>query len=129
MIHGFGDLLKGFAVGGYAGKFMLRGFPKGSLVGPKVLLGSLECRFPLTDIERGLGLWPLFLNRVEGGLFLDFGTAGKDIGFEALRLSLGGELRPQLILSYTLPLELRLGVAWGCRESRPQFYLGFGSSF
>ena len=121
----FGD----FTIGGNAGRFMLRGFAPGALQGPLSLVGSLEYRFLIADIERGLGLWPLFLNWIKGSLFMDFGTAGKDLGLEDLKFGLGGELRPQLILAYGLPLELRLGAAWGWGEKGPKLYLGFGTAF
>jgi len=129
MVHGFSDLPEGFAIGGHVGKFMLRGFPAKSFRGPEALLGNVECRFPIAEVERGLGLRPLFLNWIEGSLFIDFGAAGKDLGLEDLRFGIGGELRPQLILAYNLPLELRLGAAWGFGEEGPRFYLGLGSGF
>jgi len=129
MIYGLSDLPEGFAIGGHEGQFRLRGFDPGVLKGPEALVVNLEYRFPIANIERGLGLWPLFLNRIEGSLFTDFGAAGKDLGFEDFKFGFGGELRPQLILAYGLPLELRLGVAWGLGEKGPKFYLGFGTAF
>lgn len=108
---------------------MLRGFPFSALRGRQALAGSLEYRFPIADIERGLGLWPLFLNRIEGSLFLDLGTAGDKIDWKKLKLGFGGELRPHFILAYGLPLELRLGIAQGLGEKGPKTYLGFGTAF
>ncbi|MCR4403764.1 MAG: hypothetical protein NUW06_00430 [Candidatus Acetothermia bacterium] len=110
-------------LGGHEGRFMLRGLHRGALTGPQALATSLEYRFLIGNIERGLGLWPFFLNWLKGSLFLDLGMAG-----ERLRAGFGVELRPQLILGYALPLELRFGVAQGLGESRPSFYLALGSA-
>jgi len=129
MIYGLSDLPEAFAVGGHEGQFRLRGFAPGVLKGPQALAGSLEYRFSIADIERGLGLWPLFLNRIEGSLFIDFGAAGKDLGFEDLKFGFGGELRPQIILGYSFPLELRLGAAWGLGEEKACFYISTGTAF
>ncbi len=128
LTYGWSDLAENFALGGNAGQFMLRGLVPGALRGRQALAGSLECRFPIAEVERGLGLWPLFLNRIEGSLFLDLGQAGERFDWHKLRFGIGGELRPQLILGYAFPVKLRLGLAWGLDEPTPRvcLYLALG---
>lgn len=129
LTYGWSNRAEQFRLGGHEGSFMLRGFQPGALEGSRALAGSFEYRFLISNIERGLGLWPLFLNWLEGSLFLDLGMAGDKLDLDGLKLSFGGELRPQIILGYGLPLELRLGIARGLGAERPSFYLGVGSAF
>lgn len=129
LTYGWSNRAEQFRLGGHEGSFMLRGFQPGALEGSRALAGSFEYRFLISNIERGLGLWPLFLNWLEGSLFLDLGMAGDKLDLDGLQLSFGGELRPHIILGYGLPLELRLGIARGLGAERPSFYLGVGSAF
>lgn len=129
LTYGWGELADQFKLGGYEGRFMLRGFEPGALQGQLALAGSLEYRFLIRNIEHGPGLWPLFLNWVKGSAFLDLGLAGANLDLGRLKLGFGGELRPQLIFGYSFPLELRLGMAQGLGEPGPAFYLSLGTAF
>jgi hypothetical protein len=129
LIHGWSNLTENFKLGGNEGRFMLRGFAPGVLRGSQALAGSLEYRFSIAHIERGIGLWPLFLNWVKGSLFFDLGMAGEKIDWNRFKLGFGGELRPQIILGYGFPLELRLGIAQGLGEKKPSFYIAIGTAF
>jgi len=101
----------------------LRGYPAGTLLGNAFLLANAELRFPIARPELGRSTWPLFLRRLHGAVFLDFGDAfqagnSPDVGdhplaLDALQFGAGAELRLELFLAYYLPVELRCGVARG----------------
>jgi outer membrane protein assembly factor BamA len=96
----------------------LRGYPLNAFRGEKALLLGAEYRFPLDEYGRGGDTAPFFWRRLHGALFVDAGEAWDGGGFSAgeLRTGIGAELRLDLTFSYSLPLTLRLGVAWGLDE-------------
>ncbi|HEX6533875.1 MAG TPA: hypothetical protein VF041_04715 [Gemmatimonadaceae bacterium] len=103
----------GFTVGSHH-TFAVRGFPSGARSGSDVLTGSLEWRAPLGHPRRGLGFWPLFLDRTSLSLFGDGGTAWHATdarGFGDWLASVGAELDLDAGLQYDAPYRLRLGVA------------------
>ncbi len=109
-----------FALGGTDS---LRGYRTGELQGNGFVLANAELRFPLFRPELGHTTWPVFLRRVHGALFLDAGdafqvgdspqTGAHTLALDTLQFGAGGELRLELFLGYSLPIELRLGVAQG----------------
>ena len=117
---------RGFRVGGIEGSFALRGLPRGALAGITAWAGSVEYRFPLFRIERGLSLWPLFLDDLDGTIFVDFGRAGDDLfstDFNDVRTSFGLEVRLSTnFLSYFGGPTLRVGVAQALGEPQPVVY-------
>lgn len=129
LVAGWSDLSGAFQLGGTDGPYALPGFPPGLLRGKQLLWGKLEYRFPLLAVERGLGLWPLFLDKLSGALFLTAGSAADRIDLSRLRVSWGGELRLGFILERSLPLSLRLGLAQGLGQPGPQLYLRWSGSF
>jgi sugar lactone lactonase YvrE len=93
----------------------LRGFAPGSFRGERAVLASLEYRFPLLEVGRGGVSFPLFLRRLHGAVFVDAGE-GWDAGEfrpSALHAGVGAEIRLDMLLSYSVPLTVRLGVAAG----------------
>ena len=130
---------------------LLRGYAAGQFAGNGTLSATLELRFPLFSPELGRSTWPVFLRRVHGALFADFGEAfvqgtergysGPDFHWKRLRMGAGAELRLETALAYWLLTDLRLGVARGL--GRPlgnlsptqdpyaiwQWYLTLGPSF
>ena len=58
-------------------EYPLRGYPEGlaGLRGRRMQLGSLEWRFPLVEIRKGLMVPPLGLYQLAGILFVDTGSA------------------------------------------------------
>ena len=99
--------------------FPVRGFDTSSRFGRYAWVGTAEYRFPITLINRGLGVWPLHFDRVFGSLFLDAGNAwGPDVspsGFtnplRAAVASTGAEVTTELLGLYDVLLPLRVGVA------------------
>ncbi len=96
---------------------------------------GLEYRFLVQSIEQGLGSWPVFFDDLRGSIFFDIGVAqsyqfnstGRSVIWE---MSLGAELHLAIYLGYALgPLTLRVGVAQGIGEAKPQVYFGLGTAF
>ena len=106
-----GDLLQGLD----DENLSLRGYPLRALRGQRVMLASTEYRFPLLNIEEGVGNGPLYFRRLHGALFAE-GADVYDRGgvtVNEIRTAAGAELRCDLDLGYRLPLTLRLVVAKG----------------
>ncbi len=104
----------------------LRGYPANVLRGRKAALGSLEYRFPLTNLEQGWDTKPFFYRRFHGALFFEAGNAWDGTNHEAdLRRSIGAEARLDMTLAYYLPLTIRFVVAKGLdKDGESQAYFG-----
>jgi Tol biopolymer transport system component len=98
--------------------FPVRGYPTSARFGRLAWAASAEYRVPIALINRGLGAWPVHLDRVFGSLFVDAGNAwGPDVtpsGFtNALRdplVSVGAELTTEFLGLFDTLVPLRLGV-------------------
>jgi len=113
--------------GVFNGSFVLRGYPPGVYSGSEYLLGNAEYRFPLVFPDHGISTLPLYLRRIDGNFFVDYGGAfntldlqqirffhhGALIDTDQLHASLGGELWFGITLGYLLDVQLRLGYAYG----------------
>lgn len=135
-VASFGDQLtqRSFQLGGVMGYFPLRGYPEGKFPGQKLLSGSLEYRFPLLWVERGVLTLPFFLRNLQGNLFADFGNAWDANEVPPLRdfkIGVGGELGTRFDLGYGfVGILLKIGYAKGLSEGgKEQIYLALGSSF
>ncbi len=93
----------------------LRGYPLNALRGQRVLLASTEYRFPLLNLEQGIGNGPLYFRRLHGAIFAEGADAYDrgSIAINDIRTAAGAEMRCDLDLGYRLPLTLRLVVAKG----------------
>ncbi|MEP6918949.1 MAG: BamA/TamA family outer membrane protein, partial [Acidobacteriota bacterium] len=92
---------------------LLRGIDEDAVTGPHVMVGSLDYRFPILDVQRGAGTLPVFLRRIHGALFVDAGTAWtQSVRWSDVRRSFGGELSVDTVLGYSLPLTFSGGAAW-----------------
>jgi Tol biopolymer transport system component len=131
-----------------AAAFPIRGYPRGVQVGNRAALASAEYRLPVSLIERGIGVLPLFFSRLSANGFLDAGSAwcqgdcegigpGEATGFQPL-VSTGAETTLELTVGFHGAIALRAGVAVpltpveaaGVTERpRPQLYLRAGRSF
>ena len=143
VVYGVGGLdagsvvvLPGLALGGGAPTFPVRGYPVNAILGRTAAAASAELRLPLALVGRGLGLLPLFLDRLSVTLFGDVGAGWIPRGFAAgLPLSSsiasgGVELVTDLGVSYRTPLRLRAGAAWPLTGRRSvSAYVAFGPSF
>lgn len=118
---------------------MLRGYAPASDSGEWYWLGSVEARFPIWNIDRGVGTFPLFLKSLSGALFVDGGNAFDDFSDPAdvgqVLLGTGVELQLYAIAGYGGGYLIRGGYGFapqgdGIPLGNPAgAYLAFGSSF
>ena len=113
--------------------FALRGYSSGQaeLAGRRMALSSLEWRFPVRRVERGIMAPPLALHQVFGNVFIDAGNAW-NVGDSPGRYLTGAgiEANADTILFYNTGLNLRLGYAHGFNAGGVnQVYLQAGASF
>jgi hypothetical protein len=113
--------------GVYDGAFVLRGYTPRSVAGRAYVLQNLEYRFPIWKPDRGLSTLPLYLRRIDGNVFLDYGGAFDKLALDEISLfsnrsiinspqlhtAAGVELWTSLTLGYYLTTQLRLGYAYG----------------
>jgi outer membrane protein assembly factor BamA len=113
--------------GVFNGAFVLRGYPSGAYSGAEYLLQNIEYRIPLLKPDRGLSTLPIYLRRIDGNLFLDYGgafntfkvhklalfTNGEALYSPQLHTSIGAEIWIGATLGYGITTQLRLGYAYG----------------
>jgi len=104
----------------------LRGYPANVLRGQKAALGSLEYRFPVTNLERGWDTKPFYYRRLHGALFFEAGNSWDGTYHEQdLRRSVGAEARLDMTLAYYLPITIRFVFAKGLdQDGESQAYFG-----
>ena len=95
------------------GSIVLRGYPTIAEVGHYFSLSNVEYRFPIVNVDRGPSTLPLFLNRVSGSAFLDYGSAFDDAANAHFKTGVGAELWFDLTLGYVLGFTFRAGYARG----------------
>jgi hypothetical protein len=113
--------------GAFNGSFALRGYPPRAYSGASYFLQNVEYRVPLFKPDRGLSTLPVYLRRIDGNLFWDYGGAFDSFDFHNLRLfrsgdiiftpqlhtSVGGELWLSTTIGYQLNVQFRVGYAYG----------------
>jgi outer membrane protein assembly factor BamA len=70
----------------------------------------------LWNIERGPSTWPVFVHRILGDVFADYGSAWQRNGTRRTIASVGAEAAADIFLGYYLPLRYRVGLAWRLNE-------------
>lgn len=132
--------------GSLDGAFALRGYPASSYSGSAYTLQTAELRFPIGVPDRGLGTLPIYLRRIDGNLYVDYGGAFDDFDFRAVRFfskgalidspqlhtGTGGELWFGTTLGYLMNVNMRLGYAFGWSGARipgGQLYFLASSAF
>ncbi len=144
------ELVPGVLVGDPARLFPVRGFTPGVQRGSRAIAAALEYRAPLAMPARGVGMVPLFLDRMSVSLFGDAGRAwcdgavreGAQAGVVCLPpgvrdgwlASVGAELALDLGVQWDAPYRVRLG--WAQPVARPSdvsrqgtLFFTLGSSF
>ena len=119
--------------------FPVRGYETSTRSGRYAWSTTVELRAPLALVNRGLGAWPLHLDRIFGSAFFDGGNAwggdasSSEDGSPRLRplASVGFEASTDLLERYWAPLRLRAGVAFSLvdRGDGPQYYVRLGLPF
>lgn len=126
------------------GGFALRGLPTGSLFSQKsYVVGHLEYRFPIVNIDWGPGLLPGFFRRVTAAFTADYGSVeganllGDDptqirIDHSTPLYSAGGELIFEGSVFYHVPASLQIGLYKFLNSDvysgSPEIFVGFGFS-
>jgi len=110
------ELLPGLQLGDPSRLFPVRGFAPGVQRGSRAVSGSVEYRAPLGMPSRGLGMVPLFLDRVSVAAFADGGRAWCDgavrASAQASVLCLPAAVRDGWMASAGAELAMDLGVQW-----------------
>lgn len=123
LIYGksWGERRRIFFVGGYEGNTgfagfdfdnfnLLRGYRKESIYGTEAALLNIEYRFPVFNVERGYGNFPLFLRRIHLAPFFDAGNAWiNSFNPPEIKRGIGLELRGDFIVSYSIPVTFSVG--------------------
>ena len=96
--------------------FPMRGLAGITYSGDQAFVFSAEYRFPLVEnVNRGIGTWPIFLDKLHLGLFVDGGDiklrTETDALFSRMMIAPGIELKGDFVLGYGLPITARLGYA------------------
>ncbi len=108
------DLLKSIYDFSRPGSATLRGFGYSALVGDQFHVINLEYRFPIAWIEHGFQTLPLYLQRLHGRIFADYGGAFfGTVGLDKFKLGLGAEAILELTYAWYFPAALQLGYAHG----------------
>jgi hypothetical protein len=110
------------------GGINLRGYAPYSIPGDHYVLGNFEWRFPLWYVEKGIGLFPAYFQRLHGAAFFDCGAAwSRNFDADMIRMGTGFEIRADFQLGYYIPASLRIGYAQGLSEyGISQFYAVLG---
>ena len=95
------------------GWLVLRGYPVAFEVGPYYALANAEYRFPIINIDHGPSTLPIFLQRINGAAFVDYGSAFSDAATAEFKTGIGAELWFEMLFGYNLGLTFRAGYARG----------------
>jgi hypothetical protein len=95
------------------GGVTLRGYPSVIVAGRSYALGNAEYRFPIANIDHGPSTLPIFLNRITGAVFLDYGSAFDLLSRANFKTGTGAELWFDSTLGYIASFTFRLGYARG----------------
>ena len=128
-LSGGPDLADSFRLGGVGGQsaistttqnfFPLRGLRIASQNGPGLLTGTLEYRAPILRVERGFATIPFVFRMIHAAVFADYGQVLTSENLDNLSLadlksgniSVGAEIRSDILLFWALNLRLRAGYA------------------
>jgi hypothetical protein len=92
---------------------LLRGFDPEDVVGPRAATLNVDLRVPLVRVQRGPGLWPIFVRSLHAAAFVDAANAWRSTFRAAdIRSAAGGELSSDLVLVHYVPLTIAGGVSW-----------------
>lgn len=139
------EVIPGVNIGDSRRSFFVRGFGSSTQIGTRAAAGSVELRVPVTRIGRGVGLLPVFFQKLSVNGFADAGAAwcptavqGSPICATARErswlASVGGEIALDAALQYDQLYRFRLGVAAPVqgRDAAPRsatVYFTLGSAF
>jgi len=136
---GTGETITGMDLfGGSSLLFPVRGYPTSMRAGRVAWSATAEYRAPLAMLNRGLGAWPLHVDRIVGALYIDAGNAwGPELpvaGYHSPRrstlIAVGGEVTTDVLTFWNIASRFRLGVALPLVDGDgPVTYLRLGLPF
>jgi hypothetical protein len=92
---------------------LLRGFAVDDIAGSRAAVVNLDYRWPLAQVQRGAGAWPVFLRSLHAAVFVDAGHAwDRTFRFSDVRTSMGAEIAADTVLGHYLPVTVAAGAAW-----------------
>lgn len=127
--------------------YALRGYEDGLpwLEGRHFRLGTVEYRFPVSRIERGITIPPIGIRQIHGALFVDYGASwntddpetevyytsdGTRLSRDKYYAGAGIEITFELMAFYDYAFDLKLGYAEGQHHGGDdEVYLGLAASF
>ncbi|MCX7785689.1 MAG: hypothetical protein N2201_05625 [candidate division WOR-3 bacterium] len=95
------------------GQSNIRGYKENEIKTQHILKATLEYRFPLFWLERGLGTFPVFFKNISGNIFYDIGSKFEHHRFKTDRtlMTIGSELNLQTLFFYEIPVNFKIGIA------------------
>ena len=131
--------LTGFELfGGRPLLFPVRGYDVGHRSGRYAWTASAEYRFPVVNVHKAWGFFPLHIDRVSGSLFIDGGNAWGDSSLEVDIMnpresslgSVGAELQVSVLALFNTRLFIRMGAVAALNGgAAAPFYLRLGTAF
>jgi len=126
------SVLDSITSGVLQGAFVLRGYPPSAFKGSTYLLGNAEYRLPIYEVDRGVSTLPVYLRRIDGNIYLDYGGAfdrldyeniellskGALIHSEQLQTGAGAELWLSTTIGYGMDVQFRVGYSFGFSSER-----------
>jgi outer membrane protein assembly factor BamA len=91
----------------------LRGYPPVAEFGNYYGLFNAEYRFPILEVDRGPSTLPIFLDRISGAAYVDYGAAFNDPTSAEFKTGVGAELWFDVTIGYILGFTFRVGQAKG----------------
>ena len=95
------------------GGITLRGYPTVIEAGRSYALTNAEYRFPIINVDHGDSTLPIFLNRISGAAFVDYGSAFDEFQSAKFKTGVGAEAWFDFTLGYIAAFTFRLGYARG----------------
>ena len=115
-----GPTLETIAVGG---GFSVRGLGANVAEGQQAVTASLQYDFPLFDVKRTVQSWPVFIDDVGGGVFVDAGMAGEALNPKQVNIGFGAELHVSMTLGYRTTMTIVTGMGQGIGQDGPRAYV------
>ncbi len=117
------------------GAFVLRGYEPTQFSGSSFALFNAEYRFPFWFADRGVSTLPVYLRKMSGVFFTDYGGAFDELDpndpFSNLHAGVGTEVWFDFVLGYVGNTNVRVGYAKGLSPVAPppQVYFVAASAF
>src|SRR6056297_1170265 len=112
-------------------RFGMRGYAADMFYGDRLVVGALEYRLPLLQLDLGYGTLPVMLRDVWAVPFVEYGNVWKgSSGLADFRTSVGGELHTRITLGFGYDISGFAGVAHGFdRYGETQVYFGVAGMY